>query len=118
FLPPLYINEEIIDNSPNNQQSIFSPSELSLRSNSPIDNRRASVRQLKRRTFRESKDSSLLIKKRMRLGTDINSNSTIDNISNNNDQNSTPNEQQSPEIKRYRTVGKRGGKRTVIQPGR
>ncbi|CAF0937807.1 unnamed protein product [Adineta steineri] len=116
FLPPLYINEEIIDNSPNNQQSIFSPSELSLRSNSPIDNRRASVRQLKRRTFRESKDSSLLIKKRMRLDTDINSNSTIDNISNNNDQSSTPNEQQSPEIKRYRTVGKRGGKRTVIQP--
>src|SRR5690349_13989555 len=64
FLQPLPTKEEIIDNSlqllepiPQCLISITTP-------NSPPDNRRISIRQQKRRTFRES---SISIKKRTRL---------------------------------------------------
>jgi hypothetical protein len=43
------------------------------------DNRRASIRQLKRRTFR---DPSIPTKKRTKLDIDINSNSNVDSINN------------------------------------
>jgi hypothetical protein len=89
----LYINEEIIDDSLNNQQPIAS----SLPPNSSPDNRRASTRQPKRRTFRDSKDSSISMKKRTRLDAEINSNFHVDNIINNSDHIPIPIEQQSVE---------------------
>ncbi|UJR21352.1 hypothetical protein I4U23_024445 [Adineta vaga] len=107
FLHPVYDKEEIIDNSP---IDAFLPN--IQQPTSPIDNRRALTRQQKRRTLREPSVSS---KKRTRLDTDLNSNYSMDNLSNNNEQNSCFNEQQTIEIKRYRIGGKRGGKRTVNQ---
>lgn len=94
LLNPLYINEEIIDDSSINRQSTSSVSSNAV-SNSPSDNRRAATpRQPKRRTFR---DSSILTKKRTRLDTDINSNYNVDNIMNNSDHIPIPIEQQSVE---------------------
>ncbi len=50
--------------------------------NSPPDNRRISIRQQKRRTFRDLKDLSISTKKKPRLDIDINSNFNIDSINN------------------------------------
>ncbi len=128
----MYINEEIIDDSLNNQQPIVSSLPSITTPNSSPDNRRASTRQPKRRTFR---DSTISMKKRTRLDAEINSNFNVDNIINNSDHIPIPIEQQSVEsmsnsaclqndfyffvkVKRCRTVGKRVGKRTVNQQGR
>ena len=112
----LHIKEEIIEIS--STTPIISSLPSNIIPNSPPDNRRASTRQQRRRTFRDSKDSSTSTKKRTRLDTDNNSNYNHDNI-NNSDLMSIPIEQQSAEsIKRYRTVGRRGPKRTVNQQGK
>jgi len=89
FLHSSPIKEEIIDNSSTTSQlvSIFTepipPCLLSISlPNSPPDNRRISIRQQKRRTFRDLKDLSISTKKKPRLDIDINSNFNIDNINN------------------------------------
>ncbi|CAF0723859.1 unnamed protein product [Adineta ricciae] len=116
FIHPVYVKEEIIDNSSSNQPATSSPREPYLPNNiqpySPMDNRRASTRQPKRRIYRQS---SISAKKRTRLETDLNSNSSIDNLPNNNEQILMINDQQQQtiELKRYRLNGKRGGKRTI-----
>ncbi|CAF3958747.1 unnamed protein product, partial [Rotaria magnacalcarata] len=81
------------------------------------DNRRIYTRQQKRRTFREPnaiQDSSICTKRRTRFDTDINSNFNSD-CTNNSDHSPVPIDQQSIEVKRYRTVVKRSGKRPANQ---
>ncbi|CAF1095607.1 unnamed protein product [Rotaria sordida] len=120
----LQVKEEPINTSSSIEQSTSALIESKASSlpcspmvNITSDNRRISTRQQKRRTFRDpnnTQDSSIYTKKKARFDTDINSNYNIDCI-NNNDHSPIPMEQQSLEIKRYRTVGKRGGKKTVNQ---
>ncbi len=97
------MNEEIIASSSTIPQSTsillepITPCLLSIAiPNSPSDNRRISIRQQKRRTFR---DPSISTKKRTRVELDINSNSNIDTISNS-DHSPIPIDQQSVESRR------------------
>ncbi|CAF4653716.1 unnamed protein product [Rotaria socialis] len=81
------------------------------------DNRRIYTRQQKRRTFREPnaiQDSSICTKRKTRFDADINSNFNSD-CTNNSDHSPIPIDQQSIEVKRHRTVAKRGGKRPANQ---
>lgn len=103
LLHSLPINEEILDSSSTTPQStpiFIEPIAPCLRSislpNSPLDNRRTSIRQQKRRTFRDPKDLSISTKKRNRLDIDINSNFHHDST-NNSDISPTTTEQQSAE---------------------
>jgi hypothetical protein len=91
---PLHIKEEIIEISSTTPMVSSLPSIIIP--DSPPDNRRASTRQQKRRTFRDSKDSSTSTKKKTRLDSDINSNLNVDNITNS-DHIPIPIEQQSAE---------------------
>jgi hypothetical protein len=99
-LDPLPIKEEILDSSSITSQSTSILIEpivpCLLNPNSPPENRRTSIRQQKRRTFRDPKDLSISTKKRTRLDIDLNSNLNIDSI-NNSDISSIPIEQQSVE---------------------
>ncbi|CAF1536460.1 unnamed protein product, partial [Adineta steineri] len=144
---PLHVKEETIDSTSVIHQSFQTPLlPLTIPSSSPLlliepvlpsaniltsppatatGNRRASVRQQKRRSLREpnnTKDLSTSAKKRTKLdnGTCLNTDLGTDNISNNEQtptrSNST--EQQLTEnttTKRYRPSGRRGGKKFVNQ---
>ncbi|CAF0962139.1 unnamed protein product [Adineta ricciae] len=140
---PFYVKEETIDSSSISQQTIRTPfiapttslladtiSPLSNILSSPpltaTGNRRASVRQQKRRTLREpnsTKDTSASAKKRTKLdhGAALSIDLGGDNNSNGDQtptrSNST--EQQASDNatnKRHRTAGRRGGKRSANQP--
>ncbi|CAF0794084.1 unnamed protein product [Rotaria sordida] len=140
---PLHVKEETIDSSSICQQSFQTPLLPPLPSSLVIEpilpstniltsppapatsNRRASVRQQKRRSLREPnnvKDSSLSAKKKTKLdiGNIINTDISTDYITNV-DQTSTRSnstEQQFPEsttTKRCRPPGRRGGKKSINQ---
>lgn len=123
--PPM--KEEILGNSSPTSLELIPPSSIP---SSPPDNRRTSIRQQKRRIFPTPKDSPNVLKKRLRLDFDNNSNFNLDSIPHS-DHSSIFNEQQSIESKaidekiddnknnfssfvdkRCRTVGKRSAKRT------
>lgn len=91
FLQPVYVNEEIVDSSSNNQSSALTSV---IPPSSPVDFRRTSARQPKRRSLRETSTSS---RKRTRTDADFNSNSPAESIMSNNEPLTAPLEQQSAE---------------------
>ena len=104
------MKEEILGNSSPTSVPLELVSPTSIPA-SPPDNRRTSIRQQKRRIFPTPKDSSNVLKKRLRLEFDNNSNFNLDSIPHS-DHSSIFNEQQSIESK---TIHRETEKRILLR---